>query len=155
MKQLITILLLLIISCGSNTETYPDTGDKKDLHNSDMRYKIVIIPDITIPDLGPHLCSPAGYYTFHVKITQNNCPVSIVKKNQWTNSAFIKSYHCVIYFIDGYNFLDDGKILYCIYYTESKPEGLLQWAECTVYSLDGTIFCEFNFSAPFTEPDNN
>jgi hypothetical protein len=158
MKKLI-VFLMFVASCG-NVETTPDAGidsalpdTSLDLALPDVKIPDSIIPDVKVmPDLGEHKCSPSGYYTFYVSVTENTCPSSIVKKTEWVNSAFMKSYYCILYFEDGYSILDDGKILYCAYYTEPKPTGIKQWAECVVYNVDKTVYCEFKFSAPFTEP---
>jgi len=159
MKKLI-VLVVLLSACTITNES-PDTlivSDgaidvmELDTMVPDSTVPDVKVPDMKVPDLGEHKCSPAGYYIFNVSVTENTCPSTIVKKTEWTNSAFMKSYYCILYFEDGYSFLDNDKLLYCAYYTEPKPTGIKQWAECVVYNSDKTTFCEFKFSAPFTEP---
>jgi hypothetical protein len=114
----------------------------------------VLCPAMSWPDFGKHRCSPAGYYTFYVAVTKNTCPISIVKEMFWTSTGAMKSYWCGTYWEDGYSILKDGKFLYCGYYTEVKPTGLKQWAECIVYEKDAkTEYCMFNFGAPFTVPN--
>lgn len=154
-RLLTSILLLVLIAGGCALDSEPlapsTDGFIADVEPDGGVEDAYVFPPPVVPDLGEHKCSPAGHYTFNVTVTYTTCPYTIIKKDYWTNSAYMKSVFCGLYFMDAYAFMDDG-IFYCAYWTDAQPEGLKQWAECTLIK-DGKDYCTFHFSAPFTVPD--
>jgi hypothetical protein len=161
MKKAAFLLAFLTLGCGVDLNFVPvDAGPRPD--STDITYD-GYTPDVVISDSmppspdgkwEPHKCSPQGYYSLSFYIYDNTCPGIIVPQHRWKRHSYYKSYWCGKYLSDSYALhKEHGVPVHCWHYTETFPEGLKVWSNCTVHNWEMEELCKFSYTSSFTYPD--